>query len=712
MCGIAGVYLKKPEAGNDDGMNQFADALLCEIEPRGRHATGFVSIGWDRSVKVEKAAKPASEFVKERERFQDGVQSVLLHTRFWTKGKPEVIGNNHPVIYGTCFAVHNGSISNDDELFEKENLKRQHEVDSEVIPALLDKHGLDHPDKIRAALEKFQGAMAIAVIDPIKNPTRLVLAKGSSSPLYIFENQNVIMWASTHKAIIDAWGKVIGTPPRGDKIKFVPEGKFFIADDYGELGKYEFEVPKAPARTTTYVGRGTGFQGRTGTAGPSRGRSEEISRPWDSKGPFNTRSDFDSTLRVFRQSSAMRARLWRMRDLYTDEDFADVKGAKCWFNCPTCSSSVLKEDLISHLKYGEICSDCASIIASKYQDNAAKAKEERKETDEYPIPELVEADRNNLESWAKLEARAHRYALNEVSDRTGYSMQALDYLIFRTSTVGADFGSSMIGAKVALRRLYEKVLETMYEEHSDELMSELETEDKMTVPEAQAIAEGLFYPWMAYSETDEGGRTRIKYVCEDHGEQFPFGDSCITCHSDDPDINTDYSLDYSMGSCGVHPGDEDEPWPGEERDEEGEECGVVVEAKESHSDPEMHKCPTCRAWTTAKSQCLLCRKKREAKEEERKALSQAEVKSCCCKATRDRKCRKKLAIIVTNSVIGERKGYCRAHWDKCSSGKCNGESIFTALDGRRWCHKHSRSKQGIADAAIAGRGEQLVIEEV
>lgn len=711
MCGIAGVYLKKPDAGNDDGMNQFADALLREIEPRGRHATGFVSIGWDRSVKVEKAAKPATEFIKERERFQDGVQSVLLHTRFWTKGKPEEGGNNHPVIYNTCFATHNGSISNDDELFEKEKLKRNHEVDSEVIPALLDKHGLDHPDKIRAALEKFQGPMAIAAIDPIKAPTRLVLAKGASSPLYIFENQNVIMWASTHKAIIDAWGAVIGTPPRGDKVKFVSEGKFFIADDYGQLGKYEFDVPKAPARTTRYVGRGTGFQERTGQVGPNRGQSKEVPKPWDSKGPFNTRGEFDSTLRTFRQSSAIRARLWRMRDLYTDEDFADVKGAKCWFNCPTCSSSVLKEDLISHLKYGEICNDCASVIASKYQSNAEAAKEKR-EVDEYPIPELVEADRNNLESWAKLEARAHRYALNEVSDQTGYSMQALDYLIFRTATVGADFGSSMIGAKVALRRLYEKVLESIYEDHSDELMAELETEDKMTVATAQEIAEGLFYPWMAYSET-EGGRTRIKYVCEDHGEQFPFGDSCITCGTDDPDINTDYSLDYSMGSCGVHPGDEDEPWPGETRgSEDSDTCGVVVEAKPEKPDSEMHKCPTCRAWTTAENQCLLCRKKREEKREVIAELEQAEVTECCCKATRDRKCRKKMVVIVTNSVIGKRLGYCSPHWNKCSSGKCNAESNFTTLDGKRWCHKHARSKQGIADAAVAGRGEQLVIEEV
>lgn len=687
MCGIAGIYLKNKKAGDDNGMSEFANALLTEIEPRGRHATGFVSVGWDKSTKLDKSDCPASEFIKEREPFQKGVQAVLLHTRFATKGKPEVIGNNHPVIYNTCFAVHNGHVNNDDDLFKSEELKRNNEVDSEIIPALLYKHGMDTPDSIRAALEKIQGYMAIAAIDPVRNPTRLLLARGENSPLYIYENKNVIIWASTHSAIREAWGNVIGTPPHGSKIKFTPEGTFFIAEDYQELGKYEFKPKKRPVYTPT---------SRPTSRVWNRAKKDVRPVPWDLQGSFNTRKDFDDALKAYRASDNRVARHWGARESYDDKtDFADVKGCLTWLNC-LCGRSVLQEDMITHLKYGSICIDCSAVIAEKYKAKVdadiAEQKKEREESDPLggiKIPSLSDEDRNNLESWAFTEARIHRFTLNDLSDITGFSTQALDYLLFRTVAVAGDFGVRMLAVKAALQKAYQHLEISIHENYSEEVADTVSYERDITVESAQEIAHGMFYPWTAFSERPKGSDVAfVKYACDDHGETFFFGEHCYECQEegDVPD------MDYAKEGRGS-----EDRWPGE-----GGESSCGVQAFE---DVDVTQCTECGAWGVPDVPCVPCSR-------ETKAIEAPKVTKCCCKASRDRKCRRNVKLVVTNSLIAKTLGYCAQHWNKCSNGKCNADANFTALDGQRYCHKHSRGVQGIADAATNKGSNTLAIEEV
>ena len=139
MCGIAGIHRR----GNKQipQVNTLADYLLLGIEDRGQDATGFMAMLASGKVQVEKAVVPASKFVLGRKAISAAARSVLLHTRWATVGNARDPRNAHPVISGKCAAVHNGTIYNHREVFTAFRLPRKAEVDSEVIPAIIDYAG-------------------------------------------------------------------------------------------------------------------------------------------------------------------------------------------------------------------------------------------------------------------------------------------------------------------------------------------------------------------------------------------------------------------------------------------------------------------------------------------------------------------------------------------------------------------------------------------
>lgn len=226
MCGIAGFHIKDKAKGMIEA-GYLMDWLLTGIEHRGREATGFLALGFDGKVTVDKAPVPASEFMQKRKAIPSAPRSVLGHTRLATQGDPKFAENNHPVHYGTAFVTHNGWIVNDDELFRTSQMERTAEVDTIAIPAMLwnnNESGFT-PEGVVKALESLHGAMAIAAAD-ITQPDVLLLARGNSSPLFFFENDKIVIWASSIFAIQTAWGKVFGTPPKKERFQEFAEGEF------------------------------------------------------------------------------------------------------------------------------------------------------------------------------------------------------------------------------------------------------------------------------------------------------------------------------------------------------------------------------------------------------------------------------------------------------------------------------------------------------
>lgn len=231
MCGIAGIHIKDPSKGlKPEIMDRLVNQLLLGIEPRGRDATGMVAVtAGGKKVILHKSDEEASSFIKTRPSIggTSDIRTVLLHTRFATQGHQSNNANNHPVLYKTCFATHNGHINNDSRLFAEFDLRRNAEVDSEIIAALFSEFGLD---KAHKALQELEGNMAVAVIDPVVAPDKLILAKGFSSPLIFHDNPQFIMWASSLSALKQAWGSCLGTPPQPKKFWELQEGGLLFVD--------------------------------------------------------------------------------------------------------------------------------------------------------------------------------------------------------------------------------------------------------------------------------------------------------------------------------------------------------------------------------------------------------------------------------------------------------------------------------------------------
>src|SRR5918912_1412207 len=166
LCGIAGYSL-----GLDSRVERTlaARALLAGIAERGADAVGYaVRCADEGPAAVHKQRSGASK-VLERISVPAAATQVLLHVRDYTKGHPSVPANNHPVRHGDVVGIHNGIITNDDELLAPHSCARSEPrmtVDSEAIFALA-AHSQNDP----RALERLRGAMATAWSPPPLPPS-------------------------------------------------------------------------------------------------------------------------------------------------------------------------------------------------------------------------------------------------------------------------------------------------------------------------------------------------------------------------------------------------------------------------------------------------------------------------------------------------------------------------------------------------------------
>jgi hypothetical protein len=171
----------------------------------------------------------------------------MCHTRFATQGLPGFNENNHPIRRGSFYVVHNGHVSNDQELFKLAGRVPFGQVDSEAISARL--ASLGSLSKADVVMEEIEGAAAIAAVDS-DDPKRLVLARGHSSPLYVLVTDKIVLWGSTQDTVKVAYKKHVGRLPKKAKIEYVPEGTMMVFDGR-RMTRTEFE-PYKPKYVPSY----------------------------------------------------------------------------------------------------------------------------------------------------------------------------------------------------------------------------------------------------------------------------------------------------------------------------------------------------------------------------------------------------------------------------------------------------------------------------
>jgi glucosamine 6-phosphate synthetase-like amidotransferase/phosphosugar isomerase protein len=195
MCGIAG-YSVRSRSSLDRTLA--AQALLAAIAERGADAVGYAYRGADDTyATVVKQRTPASKLL-ERIAVPDGATQLLVHVRDYTKGHPSINANNHPVRHGPVVGIHNGIITNDEELLAPHSCARAEPkmtVDSEAIFALA-----AHSRNDARALERLRGALAAAWLDE-REPGVAFIARGSGRPLWLGEGRGAVFFASTSLAL-------------------------------------------------------------------------------------------------------------------------------------------------------------------------------------------------------------------------------------------------------------------------------------------------------------------------------------------------------------------------------------------------------------------------------------------------------------------------------------------------------------------------------
>lgn len=466
MCGIAGIYVKDPTViKNHKGLEEFVDDMFRGIEHRGRRASGFVAVAEDGRVVIDKAPLTASEFIKEREPLPVGTHTVLIHTRLDTKGSPNDSRNNHPVIHKTCFTIHNGWVRNDDELFTEGNFERIAEVDSEIIAAMMYESDFD-VEKMKVAFDKMEGAIACATIDPVRHPKKLVLARVEASPLEYVDTPKFIVWASEKKTIREAWGNHIGTPPAEKKISSLDRLTMLVVND-GVIERVK--IPYTPkGYTGRYVGYGYNNYPTYGrkdgtTSGSTHSASDTPTSPTSAQEVLVTNDEIKQHTLALRAGLGGKSKLWTEKGKY-----GIAIGIGPWNGlCDVCETRVHHSDLRDSLK-GRICVDCYETwmdLAVKRRNEVAKQAKPWAITSEYDEVNALFSlrQRHLLGNWAEDEAFVHQQALTELAKKTGMSEEAIDYLLFRSTSYHDTAIKNLPEWRTSMLAFYDEEYEAMWE---------------------------------------------------------------------------------------------------------------------------------------------------------------------------------------------------------------------------------------------------------
>lgn len=152
---------------------------------------------------VQKAAVRAYTFNKGRIPCPPDTLAVAVHTRFATQGDKGFMRNNHPVMSGEAFVIHNGVI--DDSGVRR--MQGHPEVDTFALAVkaatarerLEGESARQHALRVALTMAELEGSAA--VLAAFQGTPMLLAARLTSSPLFWTESNGVRITASTRKAV-------------------------------------------------------------------------------------------------------------------------------------------------------------------------------------------------------------------------------------------------------------------------------------------------------------------------------------------------------------------------------------------------------------------------------------------------------------------------------------------------------------------------------
>lgn len=213
MCGLVGALLE-PGSRTPEQQRSIANLftrILVHNQKRGRSAAGVALIDSFGVKRVYKRAAPASELVtrpaymRTMRHLSCDTTCLLGHARLPTKGSPRRPRNNHPLWADYVVGVHNGTLDNEDFLFEKWRLPRTAEVDSELLVRTLElvepTSESSYLDRIVRRVVVIEGTFCVLAVD-CRRPDRLIVLKHSLPLALHFDTALRVLFFSSEYLIL------------------------------------------------------------------------------------------------------------------------------------------------------------------------------------------------------------------------------------------------------------------------------------------------------------------------------------------------------------------------------------------------------------------------------------------------------------------------------------------------------------------------------
>ena len=189
MCGIFGQISKIKVNKNN------LTRLAKHSEQRGVDSSGLIYYD-SGSYKIDRADFNINKLLKKVKPY--GSKVVLGHSRLITNG----LSDNQPIVRDNICVVHNGIIVNENDAWDKINIKRKFKIDSELIVAIASEcinNGLDVEKIPERVLSLCKGVVSYALLIPSKS--KIVLFSNNGS-LYFGKIDDDIYFASEKYALI------------------------------------------------------------------------------------------------------------------------------------------------------------------------------------------------------------------------------------------------------------------------------------------------------------------------------------------------------------------------------------------------------------------------------------------------------------------------------------------------------------------------------
>ena len=209
MCGIFGFFTADGHALSQEQIASYLTALFKLSETRGKEAAGL-AVRTGAAIHVHKDSLSASRMLR-TPRYQDFLRaafadftpgkpvSMLGHTRLVTNGLQAIASNNQPVVKNNAVVVHNGIITNEEEIWAADPaLNRQTQVDSEVIPSLLHRtmqQGQALPEAVTTLFRTIRGETSIGMLFAGQAQALLATNTGSLYAVHV-QRQKIFFFVS------------------------------------------------------------------------------------------------------------------------------------------------------------------------------------------------------------------------------------------------------------------------------------------------------------------------------------------------------------------------------------------------------------------------------------------------------------------------------------------------------------------------------------